>query len=231
VVEHDTINIYGEEGRTEVIQNFYTLRQQGKKAGGVVNHAFSDFIAPVETGIEDYMGGFAVTTGIGIEALVKKFEDDHDDYNSIMIKAIADRLAEAFAELMHLKVRTELWGHDPEENLSSEELVKEKYNGIRPAPGYPGCPDHTEKITLFELLDVPGNTGISLTESLAMYPASSVSGMYYSHPDSRYFGLGKIQRDQVEEMAVSKNMKLEELERWLSPNLSYEPESLTIPQN
>ena len=168
------------------------------------------------------MGGFAVTTGIGIEDLVKRFEKDHDDYNVIMIKALADRLAEAFAELMHHKVRTELWGYSSEEALSNEELIKEKYQGIRPAPGYPACPDHTEKRTLFDLLEVEKNTGISLTESFAMYPAASVSGFYFAHPQSKYFGLGKIDKDQVEDYAKRKNMSVSEVEKWLAPNLCYD---------
>ncbi len=167
------------------------------------------------------MGGFAVTTGIGIEEHIARFEADHDDYNSILLKALADRLAEAFAELMHEKVRKELWGYDKNEQLSNEELIKESYKGIRPAPGYPACPDHTEKWTLFRLLDAENNTGISLTESLAMKPTAAVSGLYFAHPQSKYFGLGKLQKDQIEDYASRKEMTTEQVEKWLSPNLNY----------
>ncbi len=196
------------------------LRQQSQKAPGLPNYCLSDFIAPVSSGKTDYVGGFAVTAGIGIEALIEKFEKQFDDYNSIMVKALADRLVEALAELMHERVRKEFWGYIKDENLSNEELIKEKYRGIRPAPGYPACPDHTEKRTLFDLLKAE-KTGIELTESFAMYPASSVSGWYFSHPESRYFPVGKIYQDQVEDYARRKNMTLEETERWLSPLLGY----------
>ena len=170
----------------------------------------------------DYIGGFTVTAGLGIEKWVEKFEEEHDDYNSILLKALADRLAEAFAELMHQKMRREYWSYASAEELENEDLIKEKYQGIRPAPGYPACPDHTEKRNLFELLDVENKIGVSLTESYAMYPAASVSGMYYAHPDAKYFGLGKIERDQVEDYAVRKGLSLEETEKWLSPNLNYD---------
>ncbi|GHA65365.1 methionine synthase [Pontibacter akesuensis] len=223
VEANDTIEVYADDSREKELTEFHTLRQQGKKGQGVANMAFSDFIAPKETGVADYIGGFAVSAGFGIEKLIEKYEADHDDYRSIMVKALADRLAEAFAELMHLKVRRELWGYAPEEQLSNEDLIKEQYKGIRPAPGYPGCPDHTEKITLFNLLKAEEQTGIILTENLAMYPASSVSGLYFSHPESKYFGLGKIGEDQVADLAQRKGMPQEELERWLSPNLNYEP--------
>ncbi|MHA4738423.1 methionine synthase [Dyadobacter sp. MSC1_007] len=196
------------------------LRQQSQKASNLANYCLSDFVAPLESGHTDYIGGFAVTAGVGIEALLDKYEKDHDDYNSIMVKALADRLVEALAELMHERVRKELWGYDKSENLTNEELIKEEYKGIRPAPGYPACPDHTEKRALFELLDAE-KLGITLTESFAMYPASSVSGWYFSHPDSRYFPVGKIFKDQVEDYARRKNMPLEEIERWLSPVLGY----------
>lgn len=199
----------------------HTLRQQAEKAAGEPYYALADFVAPKETGIQDYFGGFAVTTGIGCDELVAKYEKDHDDYNSIMVKALADRLAEAFAERMHELVRKEYWGYAKDESLSNEELIKEKYAGIRPAPGYPACPDHTEKETLFRLLDAENATGIHLTESFAMYPTAAVSGFYFAHPDSRYFGLGKISRDQVEDYANRKKMDLEVVERWLSPNLGY----------
>ena len=217
----DDIEIYTDESRTEVLSVIHTLRQQTKKASGAYNMALSDFVAPKETGLNDYFGGFAVTTGIGIDEHVARFEADHDDYNSIMLKALADRLAEAFTELMHEKIRKELWGYGSNENLSKEELIKESYKGIRPAPGYPACPDHTEKWTLFELLDAEKNTGIQLTESLAMTPTAAVSGFYFAHPQSKYFGLGKIQKDQIEDYAQRKNMTVEEAEKWLSPNLNY----------
>ncbi|MGI4736830.1 MAG: methionine synthase [Janthinobacterium lividum] len=222
--DFDTIEIYEDDTRQQVRDEFFTLRQQSEKAPGVHNIAFSDYLAPRETGRADYLGGFAVTAGLGIEKLIEKYEADHDDYSSIMIKAIADRLAEAFAERLHERVRREFWGYDPEEQLSGEELIKETYRGIRPAPGYPGCPDHTEKITLFKLLDAERQTGIILTENLAMYPTAAVSGMYYAHPASNYFGLGKIGRDQVADLAERKQMPLPELERWLMPNLNYDPQ-------
>jgi 5-methyltetrahydrofolate--homocysteine methyltransferase len=221
--DFDTIEIYEDDTRQQVRDEFFTLRQQSEKAPGVHNIAFSDYLAPRETGRADYLGGFAVTAGLGIEKLIEKYEADHDDYSSIMIKAIADRLAEAFAERLHERVRQEFWGYDPEEHLTGEELIKETYRGIRPAPGYPGCPDHTEKITLFRLLDAENQTGIILTENLAMYPTAAVSGMYYAHPASTYFGLGKIGRDQVADLAERKGTPLPELERWLMPNLNYDP--------
>lgn len=224
--EDDTIIVYKDDDRSEELTRFHTLRQQGGKAGGLPNMAFSDFVAPVESGVKDYIGGFAVTAGIGIEKILKKYEAEFDDYNIIMVKALADRLAEAFAELMHMRVRKEFWGYDPEEMLDAESLIKETYKGIRPAPGYPGCPDHTEKLTLFNLLDAEAKSGITLTENLAMYPASSVSGLYYANPEAKYFGLGKILKDQVEDMARRKNMAIEDLERWLSPNLNYDAEIL-----
>ncbi|MFD2722052.1 methionine synthase [Hymenobacter monticola] len=222
-VDYDTIEIYADDSRDTVATEFFTLRQQGEKGPRIPNLAFSDFLAPKASGRADYLGGFAVTAGIGIETLLEQFAADHDDYSSIMVKALADRLAEAFAERLHERVRREFWGYAPDEHLTGEELVQEKYRGVRPAPGYPGCPDHTEKITLFQLLDAEGNTGISLTENLAMYPASSVSGMYYAHPDARYFGLGRIGLDQVSDIAHRKGMATAELERWLMPNLNYEP--------
>jgi 5-methyltetrahydrofolate--homocysteine methyltransferase len=219
----EDIEIYTDETRTKVLTVFHTLRQQHEKQNGKPNFALADFVAPKDSGRKDYLGGFAVTTGIGIEALVEKFLKDHDDYNSIMVKALADRLAEAFAECLHQIVRKELWGYAPDESLSNEELIREKYQGIRPAPGYPACPDHTEKRALFDLLEVEKNTGITLTEHFAMYPAAAVSGLYFSHPQSEYYGLGKISKDQVSDYAVRKGMTVEEVERWLSPNLNYEP--------
>ncbi len=220
--EEDDIIIYEDESRTEEKCRLHHLRQQRKKAKGQRNFCLSDYVAPVSSGIADYIGGFAVTTGGNIEKHVKAFEDKHDDYNAIMLKALADRLAEAFAERMHLEVRKVLWAYDLEESLSNEELIAEKYRGIRPAPGYPACPDHTEKDTLFKLLDVEKNTGIRLTESFAMYPAASVSGWYFSHPDAKYFAVGQIGKDQVEDYAARKGMPLKDAERWLSPSLNYE---------
>lgn len=200
----------------------HNLRQQGQKASNLPNRCLSDFVAPISEKTTDYIGAFAVTTGIGIEALLEKYEKQHDDYNSIMVKALADRLAEAFAELMHERVRKEYWGYAHDEILSNEDLISEKYQGIRPAPGYPACPDHTEKKRLFELLDAENQIGIKLTESYAMYPASAVSGFYFSHPESTYFALGKIAKDQVIDYTERKKMPLEEIERWLSPVLNYD---------
>ncbi|MBK6266116.1 methionine synthase [Marivirga sp. S37H4] len=217
----DSIEVFADAAKTKKLTEFHTLRQQSKRKEGLPYYAFSDFLAPKEANYTDYMGAFAVTTGIGLEAIVDKYEKEHDDYNSIMAKALADRLAEAFAELLHLKVRREYWGYGADEELNNEDLIQEKYKGVRPAPGYPGCPDHTEKITLFDLLDVEKNVGITLTENLAMYPTAAVSGFYFAHPDSKYFGLGKIGKDQVADIAQRKNKPFEELERWLSPNLNY----------
>lgn len=214
----DTITVTDELGM-EV--NLESLRQQVKKAEGQPNISLTDFIAPKETGLQDYMGAFAVTIA-GIEPHLKRFIDQHDDYNKITLQALADRLAEAFAEMLHAKTRKEYWGYVKDENLSNDELIQEKYQGIRPAPGYPACPDHTEKFKLFALLDATNNTGIQLTESLAMYPASSVCGWYFANPESRYFGIGKIEKDQVEDYAKRKNMQLEEVERWLRPVLEYD---------
>ncbi|MBC8986085.1 methionine synthase [Pedobacter sp. N36a] len=207
------------EGGKEV--TIHTLRQQAEKMAGEPYYALSDFLAPKESGVADYFGGFAVTTGIGCDELVAEFEANYDDYNSIMAKALADRLAEAFAERMHELVRKDYWGYAKDEKLSNEDLIKEEYAGIRPAPGYPACPEHSEKGTLFELLDAENRIGLRLTESYAMYPTAAVSGFYFAHPQSRYFGLGKITKDQVEEYATRKDMPLEEVERWLSPNLAY----------
>ncbi|MBK9633435.1 MAG: methionine synthase [Bacteroidetes bacterium] len=198
------------------------IRQQNKKGQNLPNYCLSDFIAPKELGINDYIGAFAVTTGLGIEKWIEQFEKDHDDYSSIMVKSLADRLAEAFAECLHEMVRVELWGFAPSEGFTNDELIKEKYQGIRPAPGYPACPDHTEKTTLFHLLDDEAQTSILLTESMAMYPTAAVSGWYFSHPESKYFGIGKIGRDQLENYAKRKNMPVDVAERWLSPNLNYD---------
>ncbi|AMM50388.1 methionine synthase [Rufibacter sp. DG15C] len=220
-IGEDDIEVYANQDRSEVLTTFRSLRQQGQKGPGIPNLALADFVAPKETALPDYVGGFAVTTGHGLEELLQEFAADHDDYHSIMAKALADRLAEAFAEKLHEIVRKELWAYEPEESLSNEELIKEKYQGIRPAPGYPACPDHTEKTMLFQLLDVEKHTGITLTESLAMYPTAAVSGLYFAHKQSRYFGLGKIEKDQVTDYAKRKGMTVEETERWLSPNLNY----------
>jgi 5-methyltetrahydrofolate--homocysteine methyltransferase len=201
---------------------FNFLRQQGEKADGQPYLCLADFVAPKESGKQDYMGMFAVTAGIGIEPLVEAYEKDHDDYNSIMIKAIADRLAEAFAEKMHELVRKEYWGFAPNEQLTDDEIIREKYNSIRPAPGYPACPDHTEKRKLFDILQAETNAGIVLTENFAMYPASAVSGFYFANEASKYFAVGKIQKDQVEEYAVRKNVSIDYVEKWLAPNLGYD---------
>lgn len=221
-ITDDDIAVYEDENRRNVKAILRNLRQQNKKAPGLPNLSLTDFIAPASSKKQDYIGAFAVTAGIGIEKKLKEFEAQHDDYKSIMLKALADRLAEAFAECMHHKVRTELWGYEPEEALSNEDLIAEKYTGIRPAPGYPACPEHTEKATLWELLDVENKIGVSLTESYAMYPAASVSGWYYAHPESKYFGLGKIAQDQVKDYAKRKNMSMELAEKWLTPVLNYD---------
>jgi 5-methyltetrahydrofolate--homocysteine methyltransferase len=218
----DDIEIYSDESRSGILTTFHTLRQQIEKAPGHYNHALADFVAPRESGKIDYLGGFAVTAGINIEPLVKKFEADHDDYNAIMTKALADRLAEALAELMHKRVRDD-WGYGREEKLNADDLIHERYRGIRPAAGYPASPDHTEKRALFDLLQAEKKTGIQLTESFAMFPAASVSGLYFAHPDAKYFAVGKIGRDQVEDYARRKGMDIRTAERWLAPNLNYEP--------
>ena len=199
---------------------FLTLRQQSSKTAGAPNIALADFIAPKDSGIQDYMGCFCVTTGFGVEEKAKAFEKDLDDYNSILVKALGDRLAEAFAEYLHLKVRKEIWGYASDENLSNQDLIAENYKGIRPAPGYPACPDHLEKPTIWKLLDVEQKIGVTLTESMAMWPASSVSGYYFAHPESKYFGLGKIKKDQVEDYAKRRNISIEQATKWLAPNIS-----------
>jgi 5-methyltetrahydrofolate--homocysteine methyltransferase len=212
----DDIEIYDPLDSNRLIAIQHTLRQQTKKAEGQPNLALADFVAPKENGFQDFIGAFVVTTGVGLDEHIARFEADHDDYNSILLKALADRLAEAFAEKMHQLVRNELWGYAVEEHLSNEELIAECYSGIRPAPGYPACPDHTEKITLFNLLKAEDLTEVSLTESLAMTPVSSVSGWYFSHPQSRYFGLGKIDEEQVRDIAQRKSISEIEMHRWLS---------------
>lgn len=214
-VDHDDILLENEDEHF----TFRTLRQQLKKSEGKEYLALSDFIAPQETGKTDYVGAFCVTTGFGTDELAKQYEDAHDDYNAIMVKALADRLAEAYAEFLHHKVRTEIWGYANDENLSNDDLIAEKYKGIRPAPGYPACPDHTEKSTIWELLNVEENIGVILTESLAMWPTAAVSGYYFGNPQAKYFGLGKIEEDQLHDYAQRKNIPLEEARKWLAPNL------------
>lgn len=217
-VNDDDIEIYDESGETQV--TFLTLRQQLDKREGIPNLALADFIAPKDSGKQDYMGCFCVSTGFGTAELAKKYEEDLDDYNAIMIKAIADRLAEAFAEYLHKEVRTNYWGYDSDEDLSNDELIKEVYKGIRPAPGYPACPDHLEKLTIWKLLQVKENIGVEITDSLAMWPAASVSGYYFANPEAKYFGLGKITDDQLKDYAKRRGMSNEEAEKWLSPNLA-----------
>ncbi|MGB5409662.1 MAG: methionine synthase [Thiogranum sp.] len=223
-VNDDDIEVYTDESRSEVITTLHHLRQQNQKPPGRPNQCLADFIAPKDTGLKDHIGAFAVTTGIGIDAHVQRFEADHDDYHSIMLKALADRLAEAFAERLHEIVRKEHWGYASDEVLDNNALMKEQYKGIRPAPGYPACPEHTEKALLWKLIDPVTNAGISLTEHFAMLPTAAVSGWYFSHPESKYFGVGKINRDQVEDYARRKGMTVEEAERWLAPNLGYNPD-------
>ena len=205
-----------------MIATFHFLRQQMLKPAGQSNYCLADLVAPKESGRPDYLGGFAVTAGIGADELAKHFQGDHDDYNAILTKALADRLAEAFAEFLHREARR-AWGFGAEEVLTNEELIRERYRGIRPAPGYPASPDHVEKRALFHLLDAEKKAGIRLTESCAMHPGASVSGLYFSHPDSRYFAVGKLERDQAQDYAERKGESLEEIEKWLSPNLNYEP--------
>jgi 5-methyltetrahydrofolate--homocysteine methyltransferase len=222
-VHDDDIEVYVDDARRELRMTLHTLRQQDEKPPGRPNRALSDFVAPKESGLKDYIGAFAVTI-TGADELAKQFEAKHDDYNAIMVKALADRLAEAFAERLHERVRKEYWSYAADEALDSEHLIREEYRGIRPAPGYPACPDHTEKELLFKLIDAAKNAGVTLTESFAMWPASAVSGFYFSHPESQYFAVGKLAKDQVEDYARRKGMDLATIERWLSPNLGYEPE-------
>jgi 5-methyltetrahydrofolate--homocysteine methyltransferase len=205
------------------LATLHTLRQQMARDRSRSNLALADFVAPQTSGVPDYVGGFAVTTGIGEEAIAERFKADKDDYSAILLSALADRLAEAFAERLHQRVRQDYWGYAPDEALTNNELIAETYRGIRPAPGYPAQPDHTEKGTLFSLLDGQKNAGIKLTESYAMWPGSAVSGLYFSHPESRYFGIGKIERDQVVDYARRKGWTIETAERWLAPILNYDP--------
>jgi len=230
-INDDDIEIYQDNTRKEVKMTLHHLRQQTERPPGKPNRCLADFVAPKESGKEDYVGAFVVTAGIGIGEHVSRFEKQHDDYRSIMLKALADRLAEAFAEHMHDRIRHVNWGYESgkwtpcngmEKEFDNTKLVKEDYASIRPAPGYPACPDHTEKPLLWKLLDAEKNSGVGLTDSYAMWPAASVSGWYFSHPDSSYFGVGKINRDQVEDYAKRKGMTMAEAERWLAPNLGYD---------
>lgn len=218
----DDIEVYSDEERKGIKTIFHSIRQQTKKSKDIPNISLADFVAPIDSNRKDFIGAFAVTAGLGIEKLIEQFEKEHDDYNSIMIKAVTDRLAEAFAELLHEKVRREIWGYSTDENLTNDELIKEKYSGIRPAPGYPSQPDHTEKIELFKLIDPEKKTGISLTENLAMYPAASVCGLFFANQNAKYFTTGKIGKDQVEDYHKRKGMSLKETERWLRPVLNYD---------
>jgi 5-methyltetrahydrofolate--homocysteine methyltransferase len=220
----DDIEVYTDDTREQVSTTLYCLRQQGVHREGIPNRSMGDFIAPKETGLRDYVGAFAVTTGLGSHHKIVEFKEALDDYSAILLESLADRLAEAFAERMHQRVRTELWGYQPDEQLDNEALISEKYRGIRPAPGYPACPEHTEKETLFSLMEVTKRTGIELTESMAMWPGAAVSGWYFSHPQSQYFVVGRLAQDQVADYARRKGWTLAEAERWLAPNLGYNPE-------
>ena len=222
-VGDDDIEVYTDSDRDGVWVTLHHLRQQNRKPPGRPNQCLADFIAPRDTGLADWIGAFAVTAGLGIDTHVARFEAEHDDYHAIMLKALADRLAEAFAEQLHARVRRETWGYAPDERLDNEDLIRERYRGIRPAPGYPACPDHTEKALLWRMIDPVGHAGIALTDSFAMTPAASVSGWYFAHPEARYFGVGRINRDQVVDYARRKGMSLAEAERWLAPNLGYDP--------
>ena len=218
----DDVELYTDASRTEVLRTFRFLRQQRRKSSSQPHLALSDFVAPKASGLADHVGAFAVTSGLGLSELVEKFKRDGDDYSAIMAEAVGDRLAEAFAEYLHKHVR-QAWGYGKQEQLTTRELIHEKYRGIRPAAGYPACPDHTEKADLWELLDVQARIGMTLTESFAMWPGASVSGLYFAHPQSKYFSVGKVGRDQIEDYARRKQMKLSEIERWLGPILNYDP--------
>ena len=219
----DDIRLFTDESRKQELATLYTLRQQLTKRDGKANMALADFMAPLETGHADHIGGFVVTAGIEEVAIAERFERANDDYSSILVKALADRFAETLAEFMHLKVRREYWGYAKDETLTPDEIILEKYRGIRPAPGYPAQPDHTEKTTLFRLLDAENQVGVELTESYAMWPGSSVAGLYFSHPEAYYFGVAKVERDQVIDYSQRKGMDMEEVERWLGPILNYIP--------
>ena len=218
----DDVELYVDGARAAVQERLYFLRQQATNREGEPCRSLADFVAPRETGLGDYLGAFAVTSGIGLKEFCDRFRAEHDDYNAILAEAVADRLAEAFAECLHKRARAQ-WGYGKDEKLSIDEIIHEKYRGIRPAAGYPACPDHTEKGTLWQLLDVEAKTGMQITESFAMWPGSSVSGLYFAHPESRYFSVGKIDRDQVVDYHERKGMSVAEVERWLGPNLNYEP--------
>jgi 5-methyltetrahydrofolate--homocysteine methyltransferase len=217
------VRVYSSEARDDELLRLCHLRQQRSKRQGQAHHCLADYVAPAESGVADYIGGFAVTAGIGIDEHVARFEADHDDYSSILLKALADRLAEALAEHMHERVRKEFWAYDADEQLKNAELITEQYRGIRPAPGYPACPDHTEKGQLWTLLDAEASIDLRLTDSYAMYPTAAVSGFYFSHPEAKYFSVGQVSRDQVESYAGRKGISLTEAERWLSPSLGYDP--------
>lgn len=217
----DDIVIYQDESRQHALLHSCHLRQQTEKKE-FPNYCLADFIAPVESGVPDYFGAFAVTGGLEEDTLANAYDNAHDDYNKIMVKALSDRLAEAFAEYLHQQVRTKIWGYSPDENLSNDELIREKYQGTRPAPGYPACPEHTEKAKIWQLLDVENRIGMKLTDAYAMWPGASVSGWYFSHPESKYFAVAQIQKDQVEDYAKRRGMSVSEVERWLAPNLGYE---------
>ncbi len=222
-INDDDIAVYADETRSQQLTVVHTLRQQTEKPPGRPNNALADFVAPKNSGLADYIGFFVVTAGVGVDEIAKEYAKDHDDYNSIMVKALADRFAEALAERLHERVRKEFWGYAADEKLDNNALIKEEYKGIRPAPGYPACPDHTEKPEIFRLLDAEATTGVTLTESMAMWPAASVCGWYFGHPEAQYFAVGKINRDQVEDYAKRKNMSVADVERWMAPNLGYEP--------
>jgi 5-methyltetrahydrofolate--homocysteine methyltransferase len=226
----DDVLLFEEHGSTS-IATLHTLRQQARKTPGRHNRALADFVAPADGEVEDYVGLFAVTAGMGVDEVVKRFEADHDDYRAILVKALADRLAEAAAEWLHAETRRRYWGYAADESLSSTEIIAEAFRGIRPAPGYPAQPDHTEKWTLWHVLDVARRTGIELTEHIAMVPASSVCGLYFAHPEADYFNVGLIGQDQVRDYAERKNMPVEEVERWLASRLNYEPEDVAVPSS
>jgi 5-methyltetrahydrofolate--homocysteine methyltransferase len=223
--DDDDLIVYKDDSRDEVLERLCHLRQQRSKPAGQPQNCLADYVAPASTGLRDHVGAFAVTAGIGIDEHVERFEQDHDDYSAIILKALADRLAEAAAEYLHERVRRELWGYAADEQLSNDELIAEQYRGIRPAPGYPACPDHTEKDKLWTLLGVERSIGLKLTESYAMVPTAAVSGFYFSHPDARYFSVGKIDRDQLQSYAKRKGMSVVEAEKWLMPNLGYDPDA------
>ncbi|MEM7503828.1 MAG: vitamin B12 dependent-methionine synthase activation domain-containing protein, partial [Pseudomonadota bacterium] len=217
----DDVLVFADESRDELLHRFHFLRQQRHKPAGQPHYCLADFVAPHDSGRGDYLGGFVVSAGHGIDQHVARFERDHDDYNSIMLKALADRLAEAAAEYVHERVRRDHWGYASDEQLTNDDLIAESYGGIRPAPGYPACPDHTEKDTLWALLDARNRVGVSLTESYAMLPTAAVSGLYFAHPEARYFSVGGVDRDQIESYAERKGLPVAEVERWLAPNLGY----------